>query len=123
MATRTAWLDVIEKLNEALGTYDLRIKRDLVNVAIANSPQGTQQAYAYRVELTHKNVTASQSGLDQPEVVLPALSLRVLTQVGTERTGPVQRSEGYEAFQALLESARLQRGMDEQPNVVREEVE
>jgi hypothetical protein len=29
LAPRTAWLDVMERLNEALGTYALRITRGL----------------------------------------------------------------------------------------------
>jgi len=32
LAQRTAWLDVMERLNEVLGTYALRITRDLVGL-------------------------------------------------------------------------------------------
>ena len=116
---RTAWVDVMERLNESLGTYDLRITRDLVDVAMARPPANgngnaaaPQKAYAYRVELSHGGVTASSSGLDQPEVVLPQLSLRILTQSNVQAVGARPRSEGYEAFKAALDATRLERGID-----------
>ncbi len=123
VAQRTAWLDVTERLNEALGTYELRIKRDLVDVSLARSPSpangdgnaagATQKAFAYRVELSHGGVMASMSGLDQPEVVLPQLCLRLLSRVHVERVGSRARSEGYEAFQAALDATRLERGIED----------
>ena len=39
LAQRTAWLDVTERLNEALGTYALRIPRDLKGLL---APGGTR---------------------------------------------------------------------------------
>ena len=39
VAQRTAWLDVTERLNEALGTYALRIPRDLKGLL---APGGTR---------------------------------------------------------------------------------
>ncbi len=121
---RTVWLDVIERLNEALGSYELKITRDLVDVSLARpvAPGAedahapiVQQAYAYRVELSKDGVMASVSGLDQPEVVLPQLCLRLLTHVGVQQTAPRQRTEGYEAFKAALESTRLERGIEDAP--------
>ena len=117
MAPRTAWTDVMERLNEALGTYDLRINRALVDVALAptgpvgNGARPVQQAYAYRVELSKGGVMASQSGLDQPEIVLPPLCLRVLSHANVERVGTQPRSAGYEAFQGAVEAVRLERGI------------
>jgi hypothetical protein len=106
-------------LNEVLGTYDLRINRALVDVSLApTGPVGNgsplrppQKAFAYRVELSHGGVMASQAGLDQLEIVLPQLCLRVLSHVNVERTGSQARSAGYEAFQGALEATRLERGI------------
>ena len=56
---------------------------------------------------------ASVAGLDQPELVLPQLCLRVMTHAGVERTTPKPRSEGQEAFAAALEAARLERGIED----------
>jgi hypothetical protein len=116
-------LDVVERLNEALGTYDLRIKRDLVDVSLARSPSSTngdgntagaaQKAFAYRVELSKDGVMASAAGLDQPEVVLPQLCLRLLSRVHVEPVGSRARSDGYEAFQAALDATRLERGIED----------
>jgi hypothetical protein len=125
LAARTVWGDVVERLDEALGAYDLRIKRDLVDVAMAQPANGQapapQKAYAYRVELTHGGVTASSSGLDQPEVVLPQLCLRLLSHVNVEAVGARPRSAGYEAFQAALDATRIERGIDEGENTHHEE--
>ena len=119
MAQRTVWLDVVERLNEALGSYEIRIQRGLVEIAMGR-PQtlphaaGTpapQQAYAYRVELMHNGVLAAAAGLDQPEVVLPQLFLRVLSHVNVERVGSRPRTDGYEAFQAAVDATRLERGI------------
>jgi hypothetical protein len=116
-------LDVVERPNEALGTYELRIKRDLVDVSLARSPSSTngdgntagatQQAYAYRVELSRGGVMASASGLDQPEVVLPQLCMRLLSHANVEPVGSRTRSEGHEAFQAALDATRLERGIED----------
>ena len=119
MAPRMAWTDVMERLNEALQTYELRITRALVEVSLASTvPAGNgavgrppQKAFAYRVELSHGGVMASQSGLDQPEIVLPQLCLRVLSQSNVERVGVRPRSAGYEAFQGAVEAVRLERGI------------
>jgi len=120
VAQRTAWLDVTERLNAALGTYELRITRDLVDVSLARpvapvNGEGTapivQQAYAYRVELSQDGVLASAAGLDQPEVVLPQLCLRLLARAHVEPVGRRGRSEGCEAFKAALDALRLERGI------------
>jgi hypothetical protein len=71
------------------------------------------QAYAYRVELSKDGVMASAAGLDQPEVVLPQLCLRLLSRVHVEQVGSRARSEGYEAFQAALDATRLERGIED----------
>jgi hypothetical protein len=39
LAQRTAWLDVMERLNEAPGMYELRIPRDLKGLL---APGGTR---------------------------------------------------------------------------------
>ncbi len=120
MAQRTTWLDVTERLNEALGTYELRITRALVGLSPVRTPAPgngggnaatPHQAYAYRVELSKEGVMASAAGLDQPEVVLPQLCLRLLSRVNVEPVGSRARSEGYEAFKAALDATRLERGI------------
>jgi hypothetical protein len=121
VAQRTVWLDVVERLNQSLGTYEVRIKRELVDVALAraqapangNGNGQTQKAYAYRVELSKDGVMASAAGLDQPEVLLPQLCLRLLSHAGVEQVTPQQRSQGYEAFAAALEATRLERGIED----------
>jgi len=122
LAQRTAWHDVVDRLNQSLGTYELKIKRELVDVALARTQapanvngNGTQpqKAYAYRVELSKDGVMASAAGLDQPEIVLPQLCLRLLAHAGVERVGPKTKSAGYEAFAAALETVRLERGIED----------
>ncbi len=119
MAQRTAWQDVVAQLNQSLGTYEVKITRELVDVSMARSQANgngngqTQKAYAYRVELSKDGVLASAAGLDQPEILLPQLCLRLMAHAGVEQVGPVQRTEGYEAFAAALEAVRLERGIED----------
>jgi hypothetical protein len=123
LAQRTTWLDVVERLNDALGNYELRIKRELVDVSMArpNPANGdgaaaAQKAYAYRVELSKDGVMASAAGLDQPEVVLPQLCMRLLSHANVEQVGGRPRTAGYEAFKAALDATRLERGIEDQPD-------
>ncbi|MBP1778003.1 MAG: hypothetical protein H6Q86_4014, partial [candidate division NC10 bacterium] len=37
MAQRTAWSDVVTQLNQSLGTYEVTIKREMVDVAMART--------------------------------------------------------------------------------------
>jgi len=121
LAQRTAWSDVVTQLNQSLGTYEVTIKREMVDVAMArtqvpangNGNGQTQKAFAYRVTLAKDGVMASASGLDQPEIVLPQLCLRLMAHAGVERVGPQQRTEGFDAFAAALEAVRLERGIED----------
>lgn len=110
MEQRKVWREVIERLDETLKTYELRIKRNLVDVALGGA-HGTEKAYAYRVELTHAGVTASAAGLDQPEIVLPQLCSRLLANENVLPVGPRLMTDGKDAFRAALDAARLERGI------------
>ena len=115
---RSVWLEAVERLNAALGTYELQIERRLVDVVTARRPDGggngngyaaVEQAYRYSVRLSKNGVVASYEGLDQPEVVVNGLTIRILTNVNVEPVHARERTEGQEAFQAALDTLLLER--------------